>query len=190
MVPVRTGQRASFQATILLSEGRPAEALAIFESVLVRFEALGDSMYQAMATASFAWVEFARGNFDAARPWVVQSLVKLHALRDVASTTIMLEQSVVMAIESGRFEDAAVLTGAFEALCERFGVRPPIPFQQLINSRRPRERLTEALEPERLETLIERGKRMSLDEAVAFVVRMADEMERGTTDPSHTARRQ
>lgn len=177
-------------ATFLLREARPAEALAIFESVLVRFETLEDSMYHAMAMGSFAWVEFARGNFDAARPWVIRSLVKFHALRDVASTTITLQGSVVLAIEAGRFEDAAVLTGAFEGLCERFGVRPPIPLQEIINTHRPRERLAAALEPEHFATLIERGRRMGLDEAVAFVVRMADEIERGTKDPSHTARGQ
>jgi hypothetical protein len=167
------------QGTLLLIGGRPAEARPIFESTMVRFEALGDPMYHAMAMGSLAWFEFARGDFDAARRWAIQSLVKLHALRDVASTTITLQEAVVMAIEAGRFEAAATLTGAFEGLCERFGVRPPIPLQQIINTSRPADRLAAALETEQLAALVARGRRMSLDEAVAFVVWMADEIESG-----------
>jgi hypothetical protein len=65
---------------------------------------------------------------------------------------------------------------------ERYGVRPPIPLRQIISSRRASERLTEALGPERLETFIERGGRMSLDEAVALTVRMADGLARESAD--------
>ena len=165
------------QATILLGQGRIDEAEVMFASMIGRFEALGDAMHHAMAMGSLGWVEFSRGNFDAARPWVVGSLVKLHALRDVVGTTVTLQESVVLALESGRLEDTALLIGAFEGLSERYGFRVPIPLQQIINSRRPRERLAEALDRERLEALVERGRRMTIDQAVAFVVRMAGEME-------------
>ena len=72
--------------------------------------------------------------------------------------------------------------GAFEGLCDRYGVRPPMPLQQIVNSRRPRERLSEDLSPHELERLIDRGKRMSLDEAVALIVRMADELDRAAPE--------
>ncbi len=171
------------RASILMRVGRLAEALPIFESAFGQFEALGDSMYQAMAMGSFAWVAFGKGNFEDARRWTVKSMVMLHALRDVSSATITLQEAVLAALELGRLEDAGVLTGAFEGLCERYGVRPPASLQEIINSRRPLERLAEAFEPERLEALMDRGRRMTLDEAVAFVVRMSDEIERGSPSP-------
>ena len=49
----------------------------------------------------------------------------------------------------------------------------------MTTSREPRPRLAEALGPDRLEALIEQGRRLSLDEAVAYTVQMADEIERG-----------
>ena len=165
------------RASILLRQGRHDEAMPMFASLLDQFERLGDAMYQAMAMGSFAWVEFARGDIEAARPWAIRSLVMLHALRDYASTTITLQEGVTMAVVSGRFEDGAILSGAFEGLSERFGVRPPIPLQEIINTTHPGERLAANLEPERLAALTERGRRMSLDEAVAYVVRMADDLE-------------
>jgi predicted ATPase/class 3 adenylate cyclase len=165
-------------ATMLLGQGRFAEAETIFQSTMAAFEASGDSMYHAMSMGSLAWVEFSRGDFAAARPWVVQSLVKLHALRDIAGTTVTLQEAAVLALESGRFEEAAVLTGAFEGLSERHGFSVPVPLQQIINTREPRLRLAERLDAERLATLIEQGRRLSLDEAVAYAIEMADEIER------------
>ena len=97
-------------------------------------------------------------------------------MRDFASTTITLQEAVVLAVEAGRFEDAAILTGAFEGSCERIGVRPPIPLQRIIDTRQPSRRIAEALEPATLAVLTERGRRMSLDEAVAYVLQMADAM--------------
>jgi predicted ATPase len=176
------------QATFLFAQGRSAEAIPILQSVLEVFAKTGDAMYHAMALGTYSWIEFAAGNFAQARRWLVQSLGAYHALRDVTSTTIALQESVVMTIDSGREEDAAILTGAFEGLCERYGVRPPIPLQYFINSRRPLERLAESLAPDRLEALIERGKRMSLDDAVSFTIRLAEELDRATADPVGPAR--
>lgn len=149
----------------------------MFGRLLTQFEALGDSMYIAMTLGSFAWIEFARGDVAAARRWAVRSMVMLHALRDVASTTIALQEAVVVALDSGHPDGAAILLGAFEALCEQYGVRPPVPLQEIINTRRPSERLAEAVPPERLRSLKEQGRRMTLDEAVSFTVRMIDEMD-------------
>ncbi len=170
------------RATLLLGSGRAAEARPIFESTMLQFEALGDPTYHAMSMGSLAWIEFGNGDFAAARPWAIRSLVELYAVRDFASTTITLQEAVVLAVEAGRFEDAAILTGAFEGSCERIGVRPPIPLQRIIDTRQPSRRIAEAIDPETLAVLAERGRRMSLDEAVAYVLRMADAMGAATPD--------
>ena len=46
-------------------------------------------------------------------------------MRDLGTTTISLHVGVLVAAMIGRFEDAAEVIGAFEASCERYGVRPP-----------------------------------------------------------------
>ncbi len=171
-------------ASMMLGTGRAGEAQLMFQALIPRFEALGDYMYLAMSLGSMAWVEFSRGDFEAARPWAVKALVMLHALRDVASTTVTLQEAIVLAIEAARFEDAAILKGAFEGLCERSGIRPPIPLQRIVNVSRPDERLAAALDPATLAELLGRGRRMSLDDAISFVVRMTDDMDRRAKERS------
>jgi hypothetical protein len=66
--------------------------------------------------------------------------------------------------------DAATLFGAFEQLCAVHGVRPPAGLDRMIYSRNPMLQLREQLSPEAFAAATERGKRLSLDEAVALAV--------------------
>ena len=63
-------------------------------------------------------------------------------------------------------EDAAELTGAFEALCERYGVRPPAALERFLEGQDPFAVTRAALPPDVYEAAYERGRRLTLDEAV------------------------
>ncbi len=63
--------------------------------------------------------------------------------------------------------------GAFESLCQRYGVRPPSSLQRLINDLGPFPAARQALDSLRLDSAIDRGRRMALDEAVALVNELA-----------------
>ena len=97
-------------------------------------------------------------------------------MRDIGTTTISLHIGVLVAAIVGRFEDAAELIGAFEASCERYGVRPPAALSTFIKSHDPFAATIEALSPEAYAAAYERGRRLSLDEAVAKVADLGDAM--------------
>ena len=83
-------------------------------------------MYEALAGASVAWNYDAMGDAASAAAWAIKSMARTYRLRDLGSTTIGLPIAALVAIRADRPEDAAVIVGAFEALCERYGVKPPL----------------------------------------------------------------
>jgi predicted ATPase/class 3 adenylate cyclase len=160
------------RATAVMSVGQPADALPLFEAAAIRFAELGDVWYHAMATGSVAWARFAMGDMVGASHKFAESLIEYHALRDIATTAISLQVGSIVALEAGRPEDAAVLFGAMENLSERYGVEPPAGLAWLIKSQTPDERVAELLEPDVLAAALERGRQLSLDDAVELVVRI------------------
>ena len=160
------------RATAVMSVGQPTDALPLFEAAAIRFAELGDVWYHAMATGSVAWARFAMGDMVGASHKFAESLIEYHALRDIATTAISLQVGSIVALEAGRPEDAAVLFGAMENLSERYGVEPPAGLAWLIKSQTPDERVAELLEPDVLAAALERGRQLSLDDAVELVVRI------------------
>ncbi len=67
-----------------------------------------------------------------------------------------------------------MLMGAFEGLCQRYGVRPPTNLSRFLSDLDPSPALRDALDPEQLEAALERGRRMTLDEAVDMVVGLGE----------------
>jgi predicted ATPase/class 3 adenylate cyclase len=161
------------RGAFVMRDDSPVQAIPIFEAALATFEHLGDAWYHAIAAVTMAWACFLTGRMGDAVRWLVQSLVETLALRDVGSATIMLPATAIVALEAGRPEDAAVLLGAFEGLSERFGVRPPAPAESFLMVD-PYASVGELLDPEELAAALARGRRFSLDEAVALVIRIAD----------------
>lgn len=156
---------------IALGGLRPEEALRTFQGALEAFEALGDAQYHAMTMASMSWAYFTAGDIPAACRYAIQSLVETFAMRDVGTTTISLHIGVLMADMLGRFEDAARLTGAFDALCERYGVRPPAALERFIQTQDPFEAARQGLaDDEAWRRLYAEGRRMDLEAAVALIV--------------------
>ena len=79
--------------------------------------------------------------------------------------------------------------GAFERSCEVHGVRAPAGLDRLIRTSQPLERARHVLGAERFAAAVERGRRMSLDEAVTYAEQLGrrvlgDELAAGDPDPS------
>ena len=121
---------------IMETEG-PAAMLVALQPVLERAIALGDAAYVVLCGGSMAWATFMLGDVTSAARWGIQSMLASYGMRDVAGSTIALPIAAIIAIEFGHADDAALIMGAFEGLCERYGVRPPIGLEQLIRSTRP-----------------------------------------------------
>jgi hypothetical protein len=95
-------------------------------------------------------------------------------MRDRGTAAVSLHTGVLMASLLGRPADAARLSGAFENLCGRYGVRPPASLERFIGEMDVVGRVRAALTPETFAAAVEQGRRMSLDEAVALIAELGD----------------
>ncbi len=170
------------RATLKLNQGDAAGAIPIFEEAVAAFERNGDAWYHAMGVGSLAWCYFALEETREATMLGVQSLVEYHAMRDVSTTTITLAPAARVALDAGRIEDAAVLLGAFEGLCELYGVKPPPGMLHLIAGSGFEPQIRQGLGEDAYEQALERGRRLSLDNAVDLVVQICDDVLRN--DPA------
>jgi tetratricopeptide (TPR) repeat protein len=164
-----------FRGTLLAATGRVDEAISRMLEELESFERLDDAQYHAMTAAGLGWTKFVRGDHEDAVHWSVRALVEAHAMRDVATATITLSIGVLIGVMRGRYEDGAIINGAFDSLCDRYGVRPPVPLSEIIGVVDPISATREALDPETFAAAYARGRSLSLDEAVALVVELADQ---------------
>lgn len=160
--------------TLALGAGRMADARAILDGSLERFVALDDPQYHAMAAATLGWLEFASGNVPSAARLSVQAITETYALRDLGTTTISLHVGVLLAAMLGRMDDAARMTGTFDTLCQRYGVRPPAALARFVGTLDPFGMARAGLTPERYAAMYEEGRRMNLDAAVAMVAELGD----------------
>jgi predicted ATPase len=171
----RAAARASWARGILaLSNGRPEEAIEEIRRGIADSERFDDRQYHAMSVASLGWAAFVMGDVGTAISAAIQGLLESHAMRDLATTTISLHIGVLAAAMGGRFEDAAELIGAFEASCERYGVRPPAALNRFIATKDPFAATREALPPDVFAAAMERGRRLDLNEAVAKVAELGE----------------
>ncbi len=172
----RGAARAAWgRAIIAMSSGQVAQATEYLRSDLATFERLDDRQYHAMTAASLAWAAFADGDMGTAARRAIESLVESQSMRDLGTTTISLHVGVLLGALTGRLEEAAEVHGAFDALCERYGVRPPMALSEFVGRRDPFELTRQGLDPGRWAEAYERGRRLTLDEAVARVVALGEE---------------
>ncbi len=176
----RGANRVDWGMTNLIMErDGPAAMLAALAPVQARAAALGDAVYLVLVGGSMAWGNYMLGNFTEAARWGIQSMLASYGLRDVAGSSIALPIAAIVGLEVGLIEEAAVIMGAFEGLCERYGVRPPLGLEQLLRTTDPTVRLQSLLEPATLAAALDRGRRMSIDEAMDLVVHIGDAVPAG-----------
>jgi tetratricopeptide (TPR) repeat protein len=170
--------RASWGAANLAYDREGPEAgLAAMMAVHQRTVEISDAVYEALTCGSIAWTYNAMGDMPSAAAWAIASMLGSYRLRDLGSTTVGLPIGALIALESGRPEDAAVIVGAFEELCERYGVQPPLGLGELIRRADPLGRIATTLDPDVMAAAIERGRRTSLGDAVELIERIGRDAE-------------
>ena len=176
--------RADWGASNLLMDDRGPEAvLEVLGPLLERAAALDDAAYVVLIEGSLAWTNYMIGNIAAAARWGLHAMLGSYGLRDVAGSTIALPIAAVVAIEYEDLENGAAIMGAFDGLCERYGVRPPLGIEHLIRSANPAVRLQGMLDPATYAAAFERGRRMTIDEAMDVVVRIGERVPPGDRIP-------
>jgi tetratricopeptide (TPR) repeat protein len=111
---------------LLMSQGRIAEAEQIARETLPRSEALGDEFYIALAASALGGIAFMKGDLDGALELGLRGLLASHAMGDVASITLGLEAGAAFMSIVGLPADAVTIDAAYQAHCQRYGVKPPL----------------------------------------------------------------
>ena len=162
------------KGVLATGSGQVEDATAHLRKGLADFERLDDRQYHAMTEASLAWAAFAAGDVPTASRMAIEALVESQSMRDLGTTTISLHIGVLLGALTGQFEKAAEIHGAFDALCERYGVRPPAALALFVGGNDPFEMTRQNLDPETWAEAYARGRRLTLDEAVAKIVTLGD----------------
>lgn len=166
----RGAARAAWaRGVVALGNGHIEGAADFLRESLAVFERLDDRQYHAMTGATIAWATFAAGDVRTASRFAIESLIESRSMRDLGTTTISLHIGVLLGTLTGDFETAAEIHGAFDALCERYGVRPPTALSRFVGRLDPFALTKQSLDPDLWAAAYERGRRLTLDEAVAIV---------------------
>ena len=175
------------EGTVLMNQGRTTDARQFFEASLPTFQASGDAWYEALSLGSQAWLAFSEGDSRTAAAHFVRSMAKSRDLGDRASLAISLEVAAIVALELDEPESAAVLLGALETATAKYGVRPPAGLALLIATREPSKRVEEALDAATLRDAMDRGRLMSLDDAVELLLQLVRDAGLGPSASSEIA---
>ncbi len=159
-----------------LVEGRIDDAIAALEAAHARFIVLHDDAYRVLSIGALAEASLAGGDVDGAIGWGAEWARSQHALGDISSTVVSLRAAAYVWLAAGRFDEAATVAGAFEALCSRYGIRPPAdPLDDLLQPL-PAEHALALRGGGHYAEAASRGAAMSIDEAADYVLEVAEEL--------------
>jgi predicted ATPase/class 3 adenylate cyclase len=167
---------------VVVYSGQPEDAREILDRLGDTFERNGDVMYQALSAGSYAFMSLMEGDVHAAIRAAGRAMSMHYVLRDVTTATITLVACALGFIEVHDPRAAATALGAYDALSERYGVKPPAGLGFMLEQFRAVDRTIEALRVEEYAEAYGAGARMSLDEAVAFTLETIDRASRRSDD--------
>ena len=134
-----------------------------------------DAPYVAVAGGTLGWGYFMLGDVNGAARLVIEAMLASYGMRDVAGATIALagRRARRDRVRPGRGggADHGRLRGPVRALRRATAGRPRT---DLIRETDPGVRLQGLLGPATLAAALERGRRMTIDEAMDLVVRIGD----------------
>jgi predicted ATPase/class 3 adenylate cyclase len=162
----------TLRAGLLLLDD-PEAARRILEAAHARFRALDDVGYEMMAASMLGGAYLQQGERLQAARWFVEVLVMSRDMGDLPGITPLLPIQAVAALELGRPDSAAVILGAFDALTLRYGVQSPASLDQVLAAMDPRGRVKVELDAEAFDDAMRRGREMTLEEVVAYVLEIA-----------------
>jgi len=162
---------------IIMLGGDATTAMDLMTRAAVQLRELDDVFFEALTISALSWVAFMLGNLRESLLNWRRAMALSRELGDVASSTIGLQALAIVAAEHGLPEAAAQISGSFEALCRTYAVRPPAPLEVLLATPNYLAQLLETLGRERYERAAERGRTMSLEEAVDYAFAVSLDIE-------------
>ena len=156
-------------ANVLVIED-PAAAADMLETLLERYRALDDRFYVAMAGGSLSWALLATGRYDESLEPALKAFQIAVEARDLGAATIAVREVEIVFHLIGNPHAAAILEGAFEALCSRYAISTPPAFSEHARRLWPGPAaLRDALGESEFERLRESGAQLSLEEVGSVI---------------------
>lgn len=148
-------------------EGDPDEAIRLYEEARTAFIAIGDRPEVARVLDEMAWCLLGAGSADRARTLFLASLREHDSVGSPRGVGLALMGLAAVEVAEGRVERGLVVSAAADAFSEKEGVVVAYPW--VFAARERLEEAIAALPPDEVAGLTERGRRLSADEAIAFV---------------------
>jgi hypothetical protein len=149
-------------------QGHYGRASELHLQALSFFREAGFTEETAYSLACLGFVEELRGDLDAAEAFHRESLLVTRELFDDLPLAFALEGLACVAAARQQPQRAAVLLGAAEAIRERAGT--PLPPQERVDVDRATDAAVSALGREAFTKALERGRRMSIEEATGYAL--------------------
>jgi hypothetical protein len=156
------------QATFLVMLAQGALDPVHVEALAARSESSGDPWLARLAPTVRAYLAFMGGDVAVAARLLAQATRGSMAVREMTDAALGTQFYVVAAPMIGQAESGAVIHGACQAAFERLGIRPPASYQDLAGTD-PIPLIEAQLGPEVFAAAVERGRRMSIEEAVDLI---------------------
>lgn len=159
-------------------EGDLPTAKARYDESLTLHRQLGNEPYVAFSLVRLAALARRCGDADSAWSLGAEALQTLRDLGDLAGAAECLNELALVMAGTGRHEPAAVAWGAMSVLLERAGA----PLQPSLRAEHDAAvaAVREAAGPAAFEAAWERGRRLTLDAAVAFALEASGTAHEGT----------
>lgn len=138
------------------------------EATADRLEQEPDPWVRREAPTLRALVSWIRGDILVAARWLVHGVRMSLVQRERGDAALATQFFVVAALLLGQPETGAIVHGALQTALEQLGIRPPASYVELSGSD-PIPVLLETLGKDRFDAALERGRRMSLEEAIDLI---------------------
>jgi predicted ATPase/class 3 adenylate cyclase len=150
---------------IKVEEGDMVGAEPLIEEAREAFVSAGDTWGVVLTSGELASLALRTGNLQRARAAAVQSLEGGLSIGGQEWSAVAIQGLAVLAIREGNVERGVRLAGAVDRLREIAGGEAP---RAIVLVEEPLDLARGKLPPERVESLWEEGRAMTLDEAVAL----------------------
>lgn len=162
------GVTLSGLAMLTLMEGDPQEALRLYEEARVAFVRVGDRPEVARVLDEAAWCALGAGSVEQARAHFLESLREHDAIASSRGVGLALMGLAAVEVAEGRVERGLVVSAAADAFSEKEGVVVAYPW--VFSAKERLEEAIAAMPEDDVRRLTERGRGMSDQEAIAFVL--------------------
>jgi predicted ATPase len=169
--PARLAHAQWALATVAAQEGDVESAADLIEEAHAAFLGLGDLWGIALTSGTRGVFALDRGDYELCRRAFIVSLDANAALGNTLGMAVAIHALAVVAIRLGRAENGVRLAGAVDRIRDLAGGEPP---PSIVGLEDPRETARKGtLTDEQIAALLEEGRTMSLEEAIALARREA-----------------